>query len=141
MHTVCSIWPYQVLLLWVRFGPESNGNEWVLHIPQISKARAELSDCLMLYPGHLLGKSYPSAKMQLVYSTAPADWAFLLKRKKSPTFWEAPVLNLWGMQNTSSLLLLPGPLWLRVVVYVRVQSDLLKNYQVKQICLKIISTG
>ena len=29
---------------------------------------------------------------------------------------EVPVmLELWGMQNTSSLLLLPGPLWLRVV--------------------------
>ena len=29
----------------------------------------------MLYPGHLLGRSNPSAEMQLVYSTVPADWA------------------------------------------------------------------
>ena len=29
----------------------------------------------MLYPGHSLGESYSAAEMQLVYSTAPADWA------------------------------------------------------------------
>ena len=34
------------------------------------------SDCLMSYPGYLLGGSVlPSAEMQLVYSIAPADWA------------------------------------------------------------------
>ena len=31
--------------------------------------------CLVSYPGHLLGKSYPSAERQSVYSTAPANWA------------------------------------------------------------------
>ena len=35
-------------------GPWSNGDEGVLHIPQISKAGASPSDCLMLYPGHTL---------------------------------------------------------------------------------------
>ena len=38
------------------------------------------SDCLVSYPEHSLGVgSYPSAEKQLVYSTAPADWAMLLK--------------------------------------------------------------
>ena len=36
-------------------GPGSNGNEGVLRIPQISKARASASDVLISYPGHLLG--------------------------------------------------------------------------------------
>ena len=34
--------------------PGSNGNEGVLHIPQISKAGTLPSDCLMSYPGHSL---------------------------------------------------------------------------------------
>ena len=33
------------------------------------------SNGLMSYPGHLLGDSYHSAEMQLVYSTAPANRA------------------------------------------------------------------
>ena len=33
---------------------------------------------------------------------------------------EAPVLKLWGMWSTSSLPLLPGSLWNRVMVPVRV---------------------
>ena len=37
--------------------------------------RASPSDCLVLYPGHLLVGSYPSAEMQSVYSTVPTDWA------------------------------------------------------------------
>ena len=31
--------------------------------------------CLVSYLGHSLGVSYPSAEMQSVYSTDPADWA------------------------------------------------------------------
>ena len=55
-------------------GPGSNGNEGVLHIPQSSStAGTSPSDCLVSYPGHSLGGSYPSAEMQSVYSTAPAD--------------------------------------------------------------------
>ena len=57
-------------------GPGSDGNEVVLRIPQSSStARTSPSDCLVSYPGHSLGGSYPSAKVQSVYSTAPADWA------------------------------------------------------------------
>ena len=59
-------------------GPGNNGNEGVLHIPQNSSITVTSpSDCLVSYPGHLLGvvRSYISAEMKLVYSTAPADWA------------------------------------------------------------------
>ena len=56
-------------------GPGSNGNEGVLRFPQSSSiAGTSPSDCLVSYPGHSLG-SYPSAEVQSVYSTAPADWA------------------------------------------------------------------
>ena len=52
-------------------GPENNGNEEVLHIPQSSRIKASPSDGLVLYKDiHLRVVSYPS-----VYSTAPADWA------------------------------------------------------------------
>ena len=55
--------------------PGSNGNEGVLHIPQSSSITGTSpSDCLVSYQGHLLGEgSYPSAEVQLVYSTAPTN--------------------------------------------------------------------
>ena len=57
-------------------GPGSNGNEGVLYIPQSSSITGNSpSDCLVSYPGHLLGVSSPYAEEQSVYSTAPADWA------------------------------------------------------------------
>ena len=41
-------------------GPGSNGNEGVLHIPQSSSTtEASPSDCLVSYPGHLLGGVLP----------------------------------------------------------------------------------
>ena len=43
-------------------GPRSNGNEGVLHIPQIFKAKTSLSDGLMSYPGHSLRLSYPLSR-------------------------------------------------------------------------------
>ena len=75
-----SIWPIDRTLSGAttpsQSGSESDGNEGVLHIPQNSSiTRASLSDCLVSYPGHSVGESYLSAKMQLVYSTAPANWA------------------------------------------------------------------
>ena len=51
-------------------GPESDSNEWVLHIPQSSKTRASPSHCFMSYQGDSLGEAYLSAEMQLVHSTA-----------------------------------------------------------------------
>ena len=57
-------------------GPGSNGNEWVLHIPQKpSITGTSPSECLVSYPGNSLGGSYPSAELQSMYSTARADWA------------------------------------------------------------------
>ena len=57
-------------------GPRSNGNEEVLQIPQSSSITgASPLDCLVSYLGHSLGESYPSAEMQLVYPTAPSNWA------------------------------------------------------------------
>ena len=51
-------------------GPRSNGNEGVCYILQISKIEASPSDVLLSYLRHsLVGET------QLVYSTAPADWA------------------------------------------------------------------
>ena len=81
LRTVCSIRPIDRILL----GPntlgqselESNDNEGVLHIPQLSKAGASPLDWLMSYPGHplVVGRSYPPAEMQSVYSTASTDRA------------------------------------------------------------------
>ena len=45
-------------------GPVSDGSEGVLHIPQSSSiTEASPSDCLVSYPGHSLGESYPSVEM------------------------------------------------------------------------------
>ena len=54
-------------------GPGRDGNKGVLHIPQNSSITgASQSDCLVSYPGHSLGESYPSAEMQSVYSASPS---------------------------------------------------------------------
>ena len=63
-------------------GPGSDGNERVLCIPQSSSiTEASTSYCLVSYPGHSLGEFHPSAVMQSVYSTAPADLASYLDVK------------------------------------------------------------
>ena len=55
---------------------ECNDSEGVFHILQIPSIAGTLpSDYLVSYPGHLLGKSYPTAEVQSVYFIAPADWA------------------------------------------------------------------
>ena len=57
-------------------GPGNDGNEGVLRIPQSSSITGTSpSDYFVTYPGHSLKEFYPSAEVQLVYSTAPADWA------------------------------------------------------------------
>ena len=61
-------------------GPGSNDNEGVLRIPQSSSiAGTSPSDCFVSYSRHSFGGIgggvYPSAEVQSVYSTAPADWA------------------------------------------------------------------
>ena len=74
------IWPIDTTLSVAttlsQSGFQSNGNEGVLHIPQSSSITgASSSDCFVLYTGHSLVESYPSAVMPLLYSAAPADWA------------------------------------------------------------------
>ena len=54
--------------------PGSNSSEGLFRIPQSpSIIGTSPSDCLMSYLGHSLGGSYPSAEVQSVYSSAPAD--------------------------------------------------------------------
>ena len=75
-----SIWPIDRTLSGATTldlsGPKSDANKGVLRIPQSFSITETLpSDCLVSYPGHLLGESYLSAEMQSEYSAAPADWA------------------------------------------------------------------
>ena len=60
-------------------GPESHGNEGVHWISQSSSIIvASQSDGLVSYPEHMSeGGVYRSAEIQLVYSTAPANWGHL----------------------------------------------------------------
>ena len=52
-------------------GSGTNDNEGVVCIPQSSGIiETTPSDCLVSYLGHSLGRSYPSAVKQSVYSTA-----------------------------------------------------------------------
>ena len=79
----CSIWPIDRTLSGAttpgQSGPGSNGNEEVFRIPQSSSITGTSpSDCLVSYPAHSLGKFYPSAEKQLVYSTPPTNWAIQL---------------------------------------------------------------
>ena len=56
--------------------PSQDDNEGVLRIPQNSNiTEASPSEFIVPYPGHSAGKSHPSAEVQSVYSTTPADWA------------------------------------------------------------------
>ena len=87
-------------------GLGSNGNEGVLHIPQISSiTETPPSDFLVSYPGHSFGGgSNPSAEVHSVYSTAPANWAI-----------ERDVLNTLPIKrgiNSMLNLLHPPPIFL-----------------------------
>ena len=76
---ISPIWPIDKTLSGAttlgQIEPESDGNKEVLCIPQSSSiTRKSPSDCLVSYPRHLLGESYPSAEKQSVYSTASTNW-------------------------------------------------------------------
>ena len=76
---ISSIWPIDRILscaiILGQSGPGSDGNEGGLCILQSSSITGtSKSDCLVSYPEHSLGVSYPSVEMQSVYSAAPADW-------------------------------------------------------------------
>ena len=63
-------------------GPESDGNEAVLRIPQRSRiTEGSQSDCLMAYQDTCWCRAYLSPEKQSVYSTAPVDWARRKRRK------------------------------------------------------------
>ena len=76
-----SIWPTDRILsggtTLDQSGPWCDGNEELLCIPQSSSITgASPSDGWISYPGHALGGgTLPSAEMQSVYSTVPANWA------------------------------------------------------------------
>ena len=55
-------------------GPESNGYEGLLHIPQISKAGTSPSDVLVIRTIVSGVGSYPSTEMHSVYSPSQTDW-------------------------------------------------------------------
>ena len=83
-----SIWPIDKTLSGAtttsQSGPESDGNEEILRIPQSSSITGiSPSDYLVSYPGHSLGESYPPAEMQSVYSTTPINWANQMKMIKT----------------------------------------------------------
>ena len=87
-------------------GPGINGNEGVLHIrqsPSISGASA--SDCLVSYYRTLIEGSYPSAELQSVYSTAPADWAIHRVNVKTILFQiiQFSISTQFKCQNSSIL--------------------------------------
>ena len=65
-----------MLPLWARVDLGVMAIKGVLCISQrFSVTGASPSDCLVSYPKHSLGESYPSAEIQSVYSAAPANWA------------------------------------------------------------------
>ena len=73
-----SIWPIDRTLSVAntpdQSGPESDGNEGVLCIPQSSSINgASPLDCLVSYQGLSLEEFYPSAEMRSVYSAVLAD--------------------------------------------------------------------
>ena len=75
-----SIWPidrlYQVLPHRARVDLGAMVNKGRSAFPKAPVLlEASPSDCLVSYPGHSLERFYPSAEMQSVYFTAPADWA------------------------------------------------------------------
>ena len=80
-----SIWPIHRALSGAttpgQSGSGNSGNEGILSILQSSSITgASPSNCLMSYPGHSLRVSYSCAEMQLVYSTAPANWVIYKAR-------------------------------------------------------------
>ena len=88
-----SIWPIDRTLSGAntpgQSGPESDGNEGVLCIPQNSSITGtSSSDCLVSYPGHMLVGGL--AGKQSLYSTFTADWTSEQRetlREERNCFW------------------------------------------------------
>ena len=89
-----SIGPYQVLPLRARVDLGAMAIEGYSAFP---KAGTSPSDCLVSYPGHPLGGSYPFAEKQSVYSTAPAGYLSLPPTRHDLTQGQKPEGRLkWG---------------------------------------------
>ena len=86
-------------------GTGSNGNEEVLHIPQISNiTTAPPSDFLVSYPRHLcvcvcVG-SYPPTEMQSMYSTAPS-WKIMNTRIYYEAEFSVGIPKIWWKTHQS----------------------------------------
>ena len=81
LHTVCSIWPIDRTLSGAtnlgQGGPGRDGNEEVLHIPQICKAGASPSNGLMSYWRHSLVGILPFCKNAVSIFYSASIWAIL----------------------------------------------------------------
>ena len=71
----CQTLPFDPSVGLCQSGPESDGNEEVLCIPQSSSiTKTSASDCFASYPGYYLRwRSYSYAEIQLMYTTALSD--------------------------------------------------------------------
>ena len=70
------IGPYQVLSRQARVDLGAMAMKGLLRIPQNpSITGTSPSDCLVSYPGYLLGWVYPASEVQSVYFTATVDCA------------------------------------------------------------------
>ena len=113
-----SIWPIDRTLSGAttlgQSGSGTDGIEEVPHIPQSSSITGTSpSDCLVSYLGDSLGMgSNPSAEVQSVYSTAPADWAKIVLFKNYSYLIEMCAKNskettrqiqIWTYNKNSSL--------------------------------------
>ena len=68
-------------------GPVSDGSEGELGIHQSSSiTEASQSDCVVSYT-LVVGESYSSTEIQLVYFIAPVNWARKYNDRYSPIFW------------------------------------------------------
>ena len=106
--------------------PQSRVDQWVMARKGYSAfSKSSPSDCSGSYPENLLwGGSYSSTEMQLVYSTASADWA----RQWRSTLHSSKLQN-W------SLTIISGHLWEGLYLSAQVQlvystalADWLKSY-------------
>ena len=83
----------------------SNGNEEVLHIPQSSRLEPHPQmQFSVIYRTLLVGMSYSSAELQLVYSTAPAEWTikYLVEWFCIHWYFYHPIMHmciLWHVGN------------------------------------------
>ena len=93
-------------------GPGSDGNEGILCIPQnLRITEASPSDCLMSYPGHTLGESYPSAEMQSMYLfCSPSRLGWLNKETKPKLSLVLTQCKKYGVTQWDSSNLIPKPL-------------------------------